>query len=85
MKKLVILGGLVVVMLGALYSYLAPRAEADTQYKTVEIDKNTKIKYKKYNDGQIIIEVNTKKKVLTDIGANIDKDGKSDGTTIALN
>ena len=85
MKKLVILGGLVVVMLGALYIYLAPRVEADTQYKTVEIDKNTKIKYKKYNDGQIIIEVNTKKKVLTDIGANIDKYGKSDGATIALN
>lgn len=85
MKKLVILGGLVVVMLGALYTYLAPRVEADTEYKTVKIDKDTKIKYKKYNDGQIIIEVNTKKKVLTDIGANIDKDGKSDGATIALN
>ncbi|KAA9369861.1 hypothetical protein L2Z99_00615 [Lactobacillus mulieris] len=85
MKKLVILGGLVVVMLGALYTYLVPRVEADTDYKTVKIDKNTKIKYKKYNDGQIIVEVNTKKKVLTDIGANIDKDGKSDGATIALN
>lgn len=85
MKKLVILGGLVVVMLGALYTYLVPRGEADTDYKTVKIDKNTKIKYKKYNDGQIIVEVNTKKKVLTDIGANIDKDGKSDGATIALN
>lgn len=85
MKKIVILGGLVVVMLGALYTYLVPRVEADTDYKTVKIDKNTKIKYKKYNDGQIIVEVNTKKKVLTDIGANIDKDGKSDGATIALN
>lgn len=85
MKKLVILGGLVVVMLGALYTYLVPRVEADTDYKTVKIDKNTKIKYKKYNDGQIIIEVNTKKKVLTDIGANIDENGKSDGATIALN